>query len=262
MSIRAGLLGLLICFFGVVPIAAQQLSIQTVEVKQLAGAKGLISVGDAVLVEDVGDIAIQPAVLVRVRTEAANVEVDVSDRDRRRVEFRRVAEKDGERVYLVATPGQFWVDVTAIDFAKNIYARDYQVIEVAEPTPIGPTPGPIPDPPSEALQTLVNPIASKLAVDQEKAAAIGAAFAGFADAVAVFPLSSVQQLQKVSDATLRLLDVPASTPIGADVATVIERHVGIESKDGKWKDRPLAAVDNQKIGEAYRAISWAARKKK
>lgn len=260
MKLCAALLGTLVGIFGAgSPIAAQQLEIQTVSVNRLTGAKGLIAVGDAVLVETVEDMVVQPAVLVRVRSEAANVEVDVTDNERRRVEFEKVASKGSETVYLISTPGRFWVDVTVIDFAKNIYSRDWEVVEVKEGAPIGPAPVPVAEP-NATLKALVQPVTAKLQGNPERAAELRSAFLGFSEAVKVLLPKNVQQFARVNDAALRVLAIPAGDPVGADVAKVFESYVGFETNEAKqWKDRPLTAVDQAKIIEAYQALSWAAR---
>ena len=258
---RIAYLLLVLCSSSGPMMAWGQLEVATSSVNQLSGVEGLTTIGGVVLFEDASEISIQPGVMIRVTSEAANVEIDVSDRDRRRVAVQRLTDEEGTTVYLVSDPGKFWIDVTAIDFAKNIYRRETGiVIEVPEGSPIGPSPGPPPEPPTEPLLSLVTPISEKLSTDPDKAAAVANAFAGFAAAVAVAMPKDVATFIRVNGDAIRTLKVPPGVAIGAEVDSVLASYVGFElNDDGDWKDRPLTEADRAKLVEAYRAISWSAR---
>lgn len=253
------LTALLLCLVFTVPTYAQ-LELKTANVNQLSGVNSLLSVGDVVLVQNVDElegIKLQPAVMIKVTTEAANVEVDVTDADRRRVEFTKLEEKEGTSLYLVSTPGKFWVDVTVIDFERNIYRRDWKVIEVEKGTPIGPGPAPSPIPdPSPQLQQLVAPITIKLAGEKERAFAISMTFQGFADGVMAIMPKDVATFATVNRAAITTLSLPPGVSIGSDVNNVITTYVGIQTNNGQWLDRPLVEADRSKIAEAYLAIAW------
>ena len=129
-----------------------QLTVSAVEAKQLQNIKNVAVYGDVILLEELAELSpsLVPVAAIRVSTEAANVTVDASDQQRMPTE---VLEID-RRTYLINTPGRHWVDVTAIDFDKNLYARKVIVVEIddSDPEPPGPGPdppgpGPDPDPP-------------------------------------------------------------------------------------------------------------------
>jgi hypothetical protein len=233
---------------------------------RFGGAKGLINVGDVVLIENASEIKLQPAVMVKVVSEAANVEVEITDRDRRRVAFEQLASENGTSVYLVSEPGKFWLDVTAIDFAKNIYRRSTgTVIEVPPARPIGPVVPPMPDlpAPSDSLKALVTPIGAKLAGDPAKAMAVSHMALGFADAAKSVSLPDVASLARVHVAAVTSLTLPPGAAIGSVMEQAMASHLGISRNDqGQWLDRPLTAADRDKIAEVYSAIGWAARQVK
>jgi hypothetical protein len=236
-----------------------QLTLQTAKVNQLSGVNSLLSVGDVVLVQNVDElegIKLQPAVMIKVTTDAANVEVDVTDSERRRVEYVKLEEKEGTSLYLVSTPGKFWVDVTVIDFERNIYKREWDVFEVEKGTPIGPSPTPLPEP-SVQLQQLVAPITPKVTQDKERASIISATFQGFAEGVKVLMPRDIDTFSKVNRAAIQTLSLPPGISIGAEVDKVLTTHVGIQTKDGQWLDRTLTEQDRTAIIEAYQAIAWS-----
>ena len=111
---------------------------------QLLNAAKVAQIDDLVFVESGSAITTKPVVVVTVKTEAANIEVDATDTQRSPVEYRQLS---GNR-YMLDRPGKYWVEVTAIDFAKNIYGKKTVVVEVGKSPAPGPTPpGPGPTPP-------------------------------------------------------------------------------------------------------------------
>lgn len=87
--------------------------------------------------------------LLAVTTEAANVQLRVSNLNRDPVDFQDL----GEHRYLLSTAGKQWIDLQVVDFAKNIFFSRQYVVEVKSPVipdPPQPTPTPVPpqpDPP-------------------------------------------------------------------------------------------------------------------
>jgi hypothetical protein len=139
-------LSLLLCLIASPAFAQLELSQQAMS--RLVDVAAVETIDDLVFVETGSAITTKPVVILTATTDAANVQVEASDMARMPVEFRDL----GEGRYLFEKPGKAWVDVTVIDFAKNIFAKKTVVVEVgiSPPTPPGPTPvppGPTPVPP-------------------------------------------------------------------------------------------------------------------
>lgn len=111
------------------------------------GGDGVRRVGDLTLIPSETKIDLDPATVVDIETEARNVEVTVTNKDREPIEFRSIDPK----THLLTTPGRHWVEVVALDFDLNIYSKQTIVVDVKgkvdppEPDP-GPGPEPEPDP--------------------------------------------------------------------------------------------------------------------
>lgn len=120
-------------------VAFAQLELTQQAMTRLIDVPGVETIGDVVLAPIGTAITTQSVVLVTADTEAANVQIDATDITRTPVEFRDL----GDGRYLFDKPGRTWVDATAIDFEKNIFAKKTIVVEVQGITP---TPGPTPDP--------------------------------------------------------------------------------------------------------------------
>lgn len=100
------------------------------------------AIGEPVVVTVTSEPIIKEAYegeLVSIVTDAANVQVEVTNVARVPVEFT----DRGNQQYLLAVPGKQWVDVTVVDFAKNIFFRRTYQVTVDDKTP---DPGPDPDP--------------------------------------------------------------------------------------------------------------------
>ena len=101
-------------------------------------------IGDPVITVDRGVPVIDagaPAKLMEIKTDAVNVQLRVTDISRLPVEFEII----GDNQFLLNTPGKQWVDLTVVDFDKNIFFLNTYVVEVEGATP-GPDP-PAPEPP-------------------------------------------------------------------------------------------------------------------
>lgn len=109
---------------------------------QVNGLGKVTQVGDLTLVTAPPTITVLPVGVVRVETEASNVEVSISDSSR--VPFE--AAKLDDKTWVINKPGRWWVEVVAIDFAKNIYGRKQVVVDVGGTPPPGPGPTPPPSP--------------------------------------------------------------------------------------------------------------------
>lgn len=256
---------ILACLCAVVLSASMceaQLIVTTEVIQELSGVNGVMSTGDAVMLSgDTSDIKLQPAALLTVKTEAANVEVDAEDRDRRRVEVTQLDSLDGVTRYLIRSTGKVWVDVVAIDFQRNIYKRESGlVVDIPAAPPLGPN-APTIEPPSAALQELVLPIGKALVDSQDKAFAMSSAFQGFADGVKIAFPSSTERLWLIHGNAFKLLEVPPGPSVGSLVDKALIEHAKLETKDGKVVDRPLTETDRVAVEEVYRAVAWGALQK-
>lgn len=135
-------------------VAFAQLEVKTESIHELQIA-AVTQVEGFVLVDSAGPIATKPVTLLSVTSDASNVQVEASDAQRVPVEFRSLA--DGR--YIFDKPGRAWVEITAIDFEKNIFARKTVVVDVGSPPPAPPTPpGPTPVPPGPMPPTPPGPV--------------------------------------------------------------------------------------------------------
>lgn len=134
-------------------ICIAQVEVKSGTYYQVDGLGKVTQVGDLTLVAAPPTITVKPVGIIRVETEAANIEVSISDSSR--VPFD--AAKLDDKTWVINKPGRWWIDVTAIDFEKNIYGRKQAVIDVGEapePGP-GPTPPPSPTGPFDGLASKV-----------------------------------------------------------------------------------------------------------
>jgi hypothetical protein len=117
---------------------------------RLNDASGMTKIGNTIFIDGSTSLSSSVVALITVETEAANVDLSVSDSARVPGEAIKIAAGR----YVIDKPGKWWVDVTAIDFAKNIYGRKSVVVEVGPapaPTPPTPGPGPTPTPPIDGI---------------------------------------------------------------------------------------------------------------
>ena len=134
------------------------------EVREVGGRVMLRS--DQSLQGDFGQVVI-------AESDAAKIDFEVENEQREPVAFEKLTKTE---IFLGA-PGKYFVEVTAIDFAKSIYGRKKVVVEVGGDTPgpgPGPDPGPGPTPPTpgpdssefDGLAGRVAVYAAKLGMDQ------------------------------------------------------------------------------------------------
>ena len=117
--------------------AFAQLTVNSRQAIQLSGIVEAEKIGSAVFVASETTVAKLPVILITATTDAANITFEASDQSRLPVEFEQLT----PNIIAVRSAGKTWVDVTAIDFEKNIYARKLLVVE------LGDAPDPPPDPP-------------------------------------------------------------------------------------------------------------------
>lgn len=123
-------------------LAHAQLSVEHLSVGVLPSDAKIRQVGNRLIVQSPGTLNATLAELILVKTEAANVEVAATDQARVPIEVEEISRTQ----YLIDKPGKYWVEVTAIDFGKNIYGRKTVVVEVGQGP--NPPPGPGPTPPT------------------------------------------------------------------------------------------------------------------
>jgi len=116
-------------------VADERLTILVAASNTLTGVEKVKSYDEAGVIIFSGTPKIAACVVIKVTTEAANVSIEVSDKDRNPTPYKQL---DANTFY-IDEPGKHWVDVTAIDFAKNIYVRKTAIAVV------GPRPPPTPD---------------------------------------------------------------------------------------------------------------------
>lgn len=127
-------------------ISLAQLEVEAKVIKQLITNETIQHSGDMLYVTKDAVLQSRPGLLITIDTEASNIEIDISDASRNPVAY----QEKGKHEFLVDTPGKFFIEVTAIDFSKNIYGKKKLVAELGsnpKPDPPGPTPDPEPPTP-------------------------------------------------------------------------------------------------------------------
>jgi hypothetical protein len=109
----------------------------------IIGLKEPQLVGGVVLSKDSSKASVTKVGLVVVNTLAENITVEASNEKRERVEVIAL----GDKQYLIRGTGKVWVDVLAIDFKQNIFAKETKIMELAGPKPPEPPKPPQPDTP-------------------------------------------------------------------------------------------------------------------
>jgi hypothetical protein len=113
--------------------------------QRVDNAPAITQIGDAIYLSADEKLTTTLVAVFRVITEASSVSVEVSDDNREPYEPTKVASDTWE----ISKPGKWWIDVTAIDFAKQVYGKKSITLELGTPgpkppKPPGPTPGPAP----------------------------------------------------------------------------------------------------------------------
>lgn len=129
---------LLLIWLVLASVANAQLQVVSRNASQLIGLEATEQIGSATFVASDAELTIAPVVLVEALTEAANVVFDASDAQRVPVEFEQLTPK----IVAIRAPGKTWVDVTVLDFERNIYARKMVIVELGPGPPVPPEPIP------------------------------------------------------------------------------------------------------------------------
>ena len=100
-------------------------------------------VGDACIANAQPKISARAVGVLRIVTEAASVDLDVSDV--RRAQYSPALDESAPGVYVIDQPGKWWIEVRAVDFERQIFSVKKLTVDVAgDPKPDDPDP---PDPP-------------------------------------------------------------------------------------------------------------------
>ena len=190
MRVLFTIAALLIC-----SVASAQLELTHGPAGILAAGTEVKKVGDRYLVRSSGPLDAISGELILAETEAANVEFSVTDQARVPVAYDSIPPNG----IFVSTPGKMWIEVTAIDFAKNIYGRKTIVVEVGVGP--GPPPGPGPTPPPgpddgefDGLASRVAVYANRLGMDQRSQ--IAGVLSTAADRMRSFEFRQVEQAKE------------------------------------------------------------------
>lgn len=115
-----------------------QLSLESKSGFTVTGLQDATDVGGVLIVGPKSKPVLTPIAIVTIRTDAANTEVEIEDANRNQLnpdDF-----KTAPNVLTFKTAGRYWIEVTAIDFARNIYAKKKLTVEVLPAGPAGPDP--------------------------------------------------------------------------------------------------------------------------
>ena len=227
-------------------IALGQLSVTATPMVRLGGVEGLRVIGDIPLIPAAATLTQSPVALVEIETQAKNITVEVTDQKRLPVQFQQV---DADTV-LLSEPGRVWVDVTALDFEANIYARRTIVVEVGdapEPDePDDPDPHPVPpDVPDDEFDNIGKRVAGwteGLQANEQ----FGKLYLKYADVLRATP-STVSQIFAAFNLEAKALNLgdgyeearnainaevqqrwPMSKPVLADFFTAIAAGLGVQ----------------------------------
>ena len=111
------------------PVIAQGLEIDQRVSYLVKGIENARIFNKHIVVDKIGEkVEYEPVGFVRIRTAAANVEIEVTNIKREPVKY----EEWQPGLIVIRKSGKFWVEITAIDFAKNIYKKKTIVLEIGE----------------------------------------------------------------------------------------------------------------------------------
>ena len=83
-----------------------------------------------------GKYRVSDSAVLKITSTASNISIRASDKERNPTPYKQL----DDNTFIINQPGKHWVDVTAIDFEKNIYVTQMVIASV------GPRPPPDPDP--------------------------------------------------------------------------------------------------------------------
>jgi len=114
-----------------------------------------------ILVDEIGGtIEYEPVGIIRIKSDAESTQVSITNSKREPVDY----ETWPHGLIVVRQPGKFWVEITVLDFAKQIYKNQTVVLEIgtSPDTPDQPDTPDSPDTPDTPRENFDN-IASKVA---------------------------------------------------------------------------------------------------
>lgn len=120
-------------------VAAEPLEVRGGIKQRIDNAPAITQIGDTIYLSADEKLSTTMVAVFRVLTEASSVAVEVSNDKREPYEPKKVSADTWE----ISDPGKWWIDVTAIDFAKQLYGKKSITLELGNPGPKPPTP---PDP--------------------------------------------------------------------------------------------------------------------
>ena len=197
------------------------------------GVDGFEVVGGLVLAPEDAKPRLVPIGVVEVESEAAIKRVSAEDQDRKPVETREV--EDG--VFLVLGQGTIWVDVTCVDFDKQLFDQSEFVLDVGEAAPL-------PDPVDPSLDGF-----PKIVVEQLRGMA-----GGYADAFAL-AAAAVQSGEIKSDVELLEQVQPQATEARKDAQKPFDAAFEAVIPNGVFGDPVQVAAVLTEIAEAWEAAS-------
>lgn len=133
---------------------------------RLAGVEGFTVIGSTVMVPEGSKPSVQPCGVIVIDCDAKQITVKASNVKREPVKVEQVPVSEGDnRKFLILGSGRVWVDITCIDFAREIFKTEEVVLKIPgpmpepddpepEPEPDNPDPGPAPDVPDDAWDNI------------------------------------------------------------------------------------------------------------
>ena len=246
----------LLVIFAIPRIGLAQLEVNAVPVIAIVGAEEVKTLGNVILIPQGSELKPQSALMVYIETEAGNVDVKFEDQARNRVEF----EKLDDKTYAITTPGKIWIDVTAIDFGKNIYKTERVVAELKAGGG-GLNAGIEVQEPVSELRPIAERLADKLQTDEDKAQVVASVMYGFSIGMAGASgkrITSVGTFGKVVNDSLRDLKTAGGPSIQDEWKDMLRSYVGFtEEPDGMLTDKKLTDMDRQKLVQVFEALAWA-----
>ena len=176
---------------------------------RVAGIEGWQSVEDVVFAPEGSEPVLKPVGWVTVASDAAIIRIKAETEDRRRLEVKQFTSTE----FGILGTGTIWVDVTIVDFEKQIFDQDSFVIEVGpddppppdpdepdepdepdNPDPDEPDDGEVPEDPFDNLGRRIDSQADEDNLQMDKRFAVAAMFADVADKM------ESREIKRASDA--------------------------------------------------------------
>jgi len=118
--------------------ALAQLSLESKSGFTVSGLESPTEIAGVLVVGPKSKPVLSPIAIVTIKTDAANVEIEIEDSARNQLPAEEY--QAAPNVLRFTKAGRYWLEVTAIDFPKNIYAKRKLTVEVLPAQPSGPDP--------------------------------------------------------------------------------------------------------------------------